>query len=207
VHETPRAIVYVDGFNLYYGCLRRTPNRWLDVGAFARAMMPGHRIVAVRYFTAIVDDPSGSVRQQVYLEALRTLPNVTVHLGHFLTQVKKRPLRIPLPDGTTHVDVLLTEEKGSDVNIAAYLLLDGFRDRYDVAAVVSNDSDLKTPMLLARQNLKKTVGVINPHQHPARTLLKTADFYKKVRAGVLAHCQLPVEIRAKGRAIKKPAEW
>ena len=40
------------------------------------------------------------------------------------------------------------EEKGSDVNLATYLVADGFRDLYDTAVVVSNDSDLAEPLKL-----------------------------------------------------------
>ena len=31
--------VYIDAFNLYYGCLRKTPYRWLDLGAFCSRML------------------------------------------------------------------------------------------------------------------------------------------------------------------------
>ena len=55
------------------------------------------------------------------------------------------------------------EEKGSDVNLASHLLVDGFRDRYDLAVVISNDSDLTEPVRFVREDLNKPVGVLNPH--------------------------------------------
>ena len=65
--------VYIDGFNLYYGCLKRTPHRWLDLQAFCERMLPKDDVTKVRYFTALVSarphDPHGPVRQQVYLRA------------------------------------------------------------------------------------------------------------------------------------------
>lgn len=61
--DRPRAIVYVDGFNLYYGSLKGTPHRWLDLARLADLMLPDQEVIAVKYFTAIVDSPSGSVRQ------------------------------------------------------------------------------------------------------------------------------------------------
>ena len=60
----PRAIVYVDGFNLYYGSLKGTPYRWPDLVRLADLMLPAQDVIEVKYFTAIVDSPSGSVRQQ-----------------------------------------------------------------------------------------------------------------------------------------------
>tara|TARA_R110002072_G_scaffold29206_4_gene92759 strand:- start:564 stop:863 length:300 start_codon:yes stop_codon:yes gene_type:complete len=35
-----RTCVYVDGFNLYYGALKRTPYKWLDLAALMAAL-PG----------------------------------------------------------------------------------------------------------------------------------------------------------------------
>jgi hypothetical protein len=70
--------VYVDAFNLYYGCLKGTPYRWLDLGALCRRLLPKDRINRIRYFTATVsarpDNPDAPQRQQVYLRALETIP-------------------------------------------------------------------------------------------------------------------------------------
>ena len=74
----PRTFVYVDGFNFYYGCIRRTPYRWLDLFRFCQAILPKNEIETVKYFTAIVQPTSGdntkSVRQKTYLRALATIP-------------------------------------------------------------------------------------------------------------------------------------
>ncbi len=57
--------------------------------------------------------------------------------------------RLPLadsdPDDPVIVDVIKTQEKGSDVNLATYMLLDAFRQESDIAVVISNDSDLRSP--------------------------------------------------------------
>jgi len=47
--------VYVDAFNLYYGCLKDTPYKWLDLGRLCRLLLPGYTIKRIRYFTAIVE--------------------------------------------------------------------------------------------------------------------------------------------------------
>ena len=58
-----RTNVYVDGFNLYYGCLKGTPYKWLDLDAMCRRLLPKHELSRIRYFTAIISarplDPSG----------------------------------------------------------------------------------------------------------------------------------------------------
>ncbi len=79
--------VYIDGFNLYYGCLKGTLHKWLDLDAFCRASFPPPRnqINHIRYFTGHVtarpNNPLQPRRQQIYLRALRTIPHLTIHLG------------------------------------------------------------------------------------------------------------------------------
>src|SRR4051812_12536392 len=82
-------IVYVDGFNLYYGSLRKTPCRWLDLSKLCRRLLPANNILKIKYFTAKVsarpDDPGQPTRQQAYLRALATLPEMEIYFGHFLS--------------------------------------------------------------------------------------------------------------------------
>lgn len=203
-----RAIVYVDGFNLYYGCLKGTQYRWLDLARFADLLLPAQAVVAVKYFTAIVDNPAGSVRQQVYIGAVESDSRVSTYKGHFLSHTKRRPRKQTCSQcGETHADVVITEEKGTDVNLATHLVYDACSDAFDVAAVVSNDSDLVMPILFARQKCGKTVGVLNPQKHPAQALLRSVDFYKKIRPGVLLACQLPPLVSHDGKQYHKPARW
>ncbi len=145
-----RTNVYVDGFNLYYRALRETPCRWLDIGQLAQRLLSNHQINRIRYFTARVsnrpNDPTKARRQEVYIRALQTVPSLSVHYGHFIEKTKFRPLARPPRTGTRMVEIRDTEEKGSDVNLATYLLLDGFDNEYDLAVVITNDSDLKLPI-------------------------------------------------------------
>jgi uncharacterized LabA/DUF88 family protein len=157
--------VYVDGFNLYYGCLRGTPHKWLDLDALCRRLFPRDRINRIRYFTAIVSarpgDPQQPQRQQAYLRALETIPLLTIHRGRYLTHPTRMLLAHPVPGGPVTVEVIKTEEKGSDVNLATYLLFDAFRKDCDTAVVISNDSDLKEPIELVQRELGVRVGVVN----------------------------------------------
>lgn len=138
--------VYIDGFNLYYRALKNTQYKWLDLEKLCAAMLPGASIGRIHYFTAKVKssahDPDAGKRQQVYLRALKTLPTVEVHYGHFLESVTRMPSATPPPNT---VKVIKREEKGSDVNLATQLLVDAFRGNADTFVVVTNDSDLKTP--------------------------------------------------------------
>jgi hypothetical protein len=85
----PNSFVYVDGFNLYYGALKRTPYKWLDLAKLSQVMFPNDRLEPIQYFTACVSarphNPSAPLDQQVYLRALRTIPNLSITFGYFLT--------------------------------------------------------------------------------------------------------------------------
>ena len=75
------------------------------------------------------------------------------------------------------MEVIKTEEKGSDVNLAVHLLNDAWLDRYECAVVVSNDSDLAEATRLVKEHTGKALGLITPgDSNASRQLLKHADF-------------------------------
>ena len=205
--------VYVDGFNLYYGCLKGTPYRWLDLAQLCRVLLPSNRIHRIRYFTALVqprpDNPRQPERQQTYLRALRTIPNLSIHYGHFLSHVVRLPLARPPAQGPRTVEVVRSEEKGSDVNLATALLVDGFTHDFDVAVVVSNDSDLLAPIRVVREQLGYRVGVLNPHprKRRSRALFQEATFWKQVSRRALQASQFPHTITDAHGTITKPQGW
>ena len=110
-----------------------------------------------------------------------------------------------------------TEEKGSDVNLAAHLLLDGFRHHYDCAIVVSGDSDLVTPIRMVRDELKKPVGILNPQRlsgpncRPPRKnagLQHSASFYQNgVTWAQLQAAQFPPTLADVHGTFHKPPAW
>ncbi len=206
-----RTVVYVDGFNLYYRALKNTSWKWLDLMTLFRKVLQGHhQIERIKYFTAHVNatqtNPSKSLHQQIYLQALKHhSPEVDVFLGHFLSHVVAAPLA--KPEGKQRmVEIVKTEEKGSDVNLAVHLLNDAWLDAYDCAVVVSNDSDLAESMRLVRLHHQKLIGLITPGaSHPSRELLRHADFARHIRPGALSQSQLPDPIP--GTNFRKPADW
>jgi NYN domain len=209
----PTANIYVDGFNLYYGCLKGTQFKWLDLDALFRTLVPTHEIKRIRYFTARIsgrsDKPDSPTRQDTYLRALGTLPNVTVHLGKFLQSTVRMPLAVTHPGHAKTVEVIKTEEKGSDVNLATYLLIDAFRRDSDLAVVVSNDSDLCEPIRIVKDEFGVPVGLLNPHRNTSSDLRRLhPTFLKQIRGGVLSACQFQdALVNARGHKISKPATW
>ena len=148
-----RTAIYVDGFNLYYGSLKDTKFKWVNLQAlFSSILEDHHKITQIKYFTAHIKarkhDPSGPDRQMAYINALKTIPTLTVHYGQFASHEVRMENANPPPNT---VSVIKTEEKGSDVNLSVNLLNDAWRDEYDCAVLVTNDSDMAEAMRLVRK--------------------------------------------------------
>lgn len=209
------ANIYIDGFNLYYGRLKGSPDcKWLDPVALCRHLLPaGQQIHRVRYFTARItprpDDPDGPARQDAYLRALGTLPEVSVHYGRFLQTTTRMRLASPPPGGPNTVEVIKTEEKGTDVHIGSHMLLDAFRQDCDMTVLISNDSDLCEPLRIVKEELGLTIGILNPFDKPSRWLAKLKPaFIKPIRQGVVRASQLPASVPLpRGQAVTRPKEW
>lgn len=206
-----RTSIYVDGFNLYHRALKNTPYKWLDLKMLAEHLLqPHHQIVRIKYFTAIVSgafDPHQPNRQKTYIRALQKhIPEVEVYYGRFQGHDVLMP-KTPLQRPFSYVSVHKTEEKGSDVNLAVHLLNDAWRDKYDCAILISNDSDLAEPLRLVKEQNGKQIGILSPIQkgHIARDLQTHASFVKRIRQGALAASQLPEFIP--DSTIRKPSTW
>ena len=209
-----RTIVYIDGFNFYYGAIKNTPYRWLDIEALCQFLLPDDLIVKIRYFTTRVqnrpNDPQKTIRQQTYLRALDTLPLLETHFGHYITRPVRMRLANPPSTGSRWAVVLKTEEKGSDVNLATHLLLDACKKRCELAVVISNDADLAEAIRVAQSDLAVEVGLVNP-QPRARRSRKLHElpcrFFKQIPRRALADAQLPDIVHDEQGEIRKPSGW
>ncbi len=208
-----KTVVYVDGFNLYYGALKGTAFKWLDLCAYFRRTLPSEcRLVEVKYFTARVsplpNDPTAPQRQDVYLRALQSGSDcqVTIVEGHFKTKIVQLPLA---SDPKRFVKVIKPEEKGSDVNLAVDLVHDGWSSKFECAVVVSNDADLERSLQIVKQQLRRKVFVYTPGSPQRRqTIAALKRWSTKVfdmTDADLAASQFPDIVEA-GR-IFKPAGW
>ncbi len=76
-----RTVAYVDGYNLYYGCLKGSSYLWLDIGRLVQNVLhiqnPATELVRVKYFTAYIKarfashGDASAQAQQTYFKALR----------------------------------------------------------------------------------------------------------------------------------------
>ena len=205
--------LYIDGFNLYYRALKDTPFRWLDLRKLGENLFPQDDIRRVCYFTARLDvrpgNPGQAQRQLIYLRALATLEGFDAYYGAFRSGVKRRPLAEPVPGLPTHVLVRDSEEKGSDVNLATRLLVDGFNGEYKQAVVVSNDADFAGAMRYVRDDLGLRMTLVNPDPKNSspRELADAATYVKRLWKSHLGRSLLPDTLRDEIGPIRKPAGW
>jgi len=205
--------VYIDGFNLYYRALKDTPFRWLDLRKLAETLFPRDSINRVCYFTARLDvrpsNPGQAQRQLIYLRALATLPGFDAYYGVFRSGVKRRPLVEPVVGLPSHVLVRDSEEKGSDVNLATRLLVDGFNAEYEQAVVISNDADFSGAMRYVRDDLGLRVTLVNPDPKTSspRELADAATYVRRLWKSHLRRSQFSDTLRDEVGIITKPAGW
>lgn len=203
--------IYIDGFNLYYCSLKNTSYKWLDLDKFCQLLLPKNKINRIKYFSAKViarpDDPDKPVRQQIYWRALGTLPNVEIIEGSFISKPIRLPLVKSIGKKTQFAEVMKTEEKGSDVNLAVHLLNDAHKNNFDIAVVISNDSDLLEAIKIVKNELHKAVGIVNPCSIPSWSLLPQASFTKKVRPWILKKSQFNNSLSDSIGTFTKPKNW
>jgi uncharacterized LabA/DUF88 family protein len=220
-----RCIIYVDGFNLYYGLFTFNPQdkkwvqdevkrnrkyRWLDLyKLFVDVLPKSIQIDAVKYFTAHVNgdrDPAKPIRQQAYINGLLGYrKEINVILGQFKSNIVAMPLEKPV-GRKRYERVIKTEEKGSDVNLAVNMVNDGWKDLYDVAVLCSNDTDLIEAIKIVRKDIGKRVWWVTPNTvYPSKEIMPYVDSHRKILNKHLRRNQLPDVIP--GTNISKPERW
>jgi|HubBroStandDraft_3_1064219.scaffolds.fasta_scaffold77392_2 hypothetical protein len=203
----PTVIAYVDGFNLYHGLRDKYRHRylWLDLEQLVRRLRPADRIVAVRYFTALVrDDPAASSRQRTYLDALAAHSGGTVEVVLGRYQSKSVACRQCGNIWTSY------EEKETDVNIAVSIVSDAAANASDIALIISADSDL-CPAIRTARSLNPGRGMIaafppRRSSFEIRSLIRGAFTIGAVdlRNSLLPHA---VADLSTGPVHKRPGKW
>ena len=221
-----KLFTYIDGFNLYNGCLKGSPYRWLNLHTFAQQLRPTDEILKVKFFTARLhqrlQDPDQPKRQIIYWRALRTIDSIEIIEGQFLTKATRLPDVADIDRIKAQHDagantrgiwpimhhVYRSEEKGTDVNLAVHLVNDAHLNRFDGAVVVSNDSDLVEAVRIVRDVIHKPVFVFHPHSPtPSFKLKQVATRFREVAEAHLSASQFPATLSDAKGIISKPESW
>ena len=200
-----RVIAYVDGFNLYYGLKDKGWRRyyWLNIPLLAQNLLkPNQHLVSTKYFTARVSSPPDKQkRQSTFLEALETLEGLEMFYGHYQLNPRKCH-KCGYQDQES-------KEKMTDVNIAVELLRDAYEDKYDIALLISADSDLVPPIKVVKElfSQKRIVAAFPPRRNSAE-LARVAHASFHIGRGNIARSLLTDEIvKPKGTILRCPNSW
>jgi len=199
-----RVVAYIDGYNLYFGLREQGWKRfyWLNLQRLAEQFLkPKQALIETKYFTTIIKYPDDKRRrQQVFLEALQTLPNLSVFYGHFLSD--------PITCRNCGHTYTTHHEKMTDVNISVELMKDAFQDRFDTAFLISADSDLVSPIRTVQQLFpKKRVISIFPPGRFSSALKRVSAGTLRIGHVELARSLFPDQVIKEGIILERPASW
>ena len=217
-----RTIAYIDGYNLYYGLLRKSQYKWLDVYALFRDQVLNQvsDLVEVRYYTApmlgkMSDDLESPIRQRRYLQALRKMHPIGLTLieGRIVASTPFQRLIRPIPEAPhlQKVQVLDFNEKKTDVNIASDMINGAWLKTYDQAVLRSNDSDLEGALRSIKEHHPHIrIGLVAPisgddPRKISSDLARFSDWKKILSTTHLSRSQLPDRIPSSH--LSKPAAW
>jgi uncharacterized LabA/DUF88 family protein len=199
IDKKQKITIYIDGFNLYYG-VRSLGQfyKWLDILALTKSFVKEkNSILTVKYFTAKLNGSNESIhRQAIYLDAIvKHSPSVKIIYGYFIKSKKCK-----------NCDTKNNEEKQTDVNIACEIMQDVYEDNFDIAYLVSGDSDLVTPVKKALA-LDKIMIIAFPPNRKSKHLIKVANNDFNIDENLLKKCQLPDAIPTKRSFLQRPEKW
>ena len=201
-----RIIVYVDGFNFYFGLKSKSWRKfyWLDLVKFFESFVKPHQnLEKVLYFSARPHDKSKADRQDLLFSANKLNPRFGLHLGKYL----KKTLTCR-KCGASHTHY---EEKETDVRIATTIVRDVVLDKCDISIIVSADSDLVPAIELIREfnPLHKVFVYFPPNRFSfdlnskADGIIKLENHIAKFQDAILPNSM----ILANGYEVKKPSSW
>lgn len=227
-----KSIIYIDGYNLFYGCLKHSDDKWLDlkklfVEQILLAQNPESVCVKIKFFTADIrakvatHGQDAAIAQQSYHRALLQLyPELLQLTKGYCSLEKARLLAYKKPPSKTdRVDVWKLEEKQTDVNIALEAYRDVAKGNAEQLIFVSNDTDLAPALAAIREDFGDDIklGVIIPVRQLTRAsarrpvnqqLSQYADWTRKyITDNELAVAHLPEKIPTRKKPIVKPEYW
>lgn len=204
--EKQKVIVYVDGFNFYYGLKNKGWKKfyWLDVVKFFERMMNNNQIlVEVNYFSARPHDVIASKKQDLFFSANKINPKFHLILGTYL---KKRK-NCPICGG----EFQTYEEKETDVRIATQMINDVYKKRCDITIIVSADSDMVPSVEVIREiDPAHKIFVYFPPLKHSVTLSNSCNATKKLNdyKARFNQSMLPEEVELpNGYVAKRPDNW
>lgn len=204
-----RTRVYVDGYNFYYGCLKGSSHKWLNLHSlFSDLILPSirhdgpdglpvrHELLplALKYFTATIVERAAKANdsvssQDTYHTALKNhcAGRVEIVKGYYAVTAVRAPKvddenPEKWPRDCERVSIWKLEEKQSDVQLALQAYHDALTGAVDQVVIVSNDTDLAPALRMIRENTNVVVGLVIPtcdHRRQANTDLQNLSHWTR----------------------------
>lgn len=206
--ELLRTRIYVDGYNLYYGCLKGTSLKWLEIlKLFEKILLPSSIApangrpasfalcpLAIKYFTAPILEQAASADdsvkcQETYHAALtkHQLDRLEIIKGYYsLTQARAKLIDVKNPKRWPKycqpAEIWKLEEKQSDVNLALHAFKDAILGEVDQVVIVTNDTDIAPALEMIRQLTSTVIGIVIPttaqQRRPNKALVDNAHWVR-----------------------------
>lgn len=202
--KNERVVAFIDGFNLYFGMREAGFDncRWLNVNKLVISLLKPHQaLVGIKYFTSRVsNNPDKQKRQSTYIDALESTGTKIIY-GNY-------------QDGSTECKRCghiwrTAKEKMTDVNIATAIIVDAYKDEFDMAMLISGDSDLTPPIREVHNLFKnKRVFIAFPPKRHNSSMALVAKGSETIGRKKLLDAQFDEEVVSKtGYKLKIPTEW
>lgn len=223
-----KTTVYIDGFNLYYGVVRGTDYKWLDIvslfSSISKEQNPNSEVIGVKFFTAPIRAKLSTRREQaehsqrIYIKALQNkYPDIfdCIEGYHQLSKGLFPKYQNPI-NKLDKVPVWRLEEKQTDVNIALNLYRDVIQEKVEQVILVSSDSDLIPALALIKKDSPSTkIGVVFPkpfsdnvQARSNKGIENVADWTRStIKNEELQANQLPDKVPTAKKPLFKPRYW
>lgn len=234
IPQKKRTAVYIDGYNFYYGRLRGSPHKWLDVVMLFEHIItiqdPSSSVDTVNFFTAhalakfATHGQASTEAQQAYHRALQHRHPTRLQITYGSHSHDKSGTLLPTYkagepfDRTIRSRVWKIEEKQTDVNLAIAMYRDAAKGLVDHIVICSNDSDAEPALKAIRDDFPLLkIGVVTPirpamnedrHRSISTSLSRHAHWTRQyILDSELEASQLPDQVPTKKRPIRKPEHW
>ena len=177
-----RVRCYVDGLNFYHGVTEAYNDKWINLETLFTEILSHHLNVEVEVETILFfaylkagepprrqkhriksRDGERLERQKQYISALKqTCKRFQTRRGYFISESKNTRAQVFDSNGIRiSKDVTIMTEKQTDVNLACHMVRDAYdpnqRKDYDLACLVSNDSDLVQALKFKKHLHQRTI--------------------------------------------------
>lgn len=192
---TLRAALYVDGFNLYVPIAQSGLNhlKWVSLWQLGNELCEQNwRLEKVLFCSALPKHRPASHKRHVTYNSAQIACGVVVLNGHYV------------PDGDGH------SEKQTDINLAISVIMDGEDDVYDVAIILSADSDQVATARAFRDRFgvrKQLYAAIPPGQTFPKDYQKHQVARLDVDFDMLERCMMPEVVKGLKGDILRPADY